>query len=171
LSGCPYQQESNTGAGKPFPLETLKGKVVLIVNTASKCGFTPQYEGLEALYRKISAEYPERFTILGFPCNQFGEQEPGSEDEIQQFCVVNFGVTFPLLRKVNVRGEEEVVEPLFDWIRKNNQGFLDDAEIQWNFEKTLISGSGEIVGRWRSQTTSESLMEVIRGEIGKTSGI
>jgi glutathione peroxidase-family protein len=76
-----------------------------------------------------------------------------------------------LLRKVNVRGEEEVVEPLFDWIRKNNQGFLDDAEIQWNFEKTLISGSGEIVGRWRSQTTSESLMEVIRGEIGKTSGI
>jgi glutathione peroxidase len=116
-----------------------------------KCGFTPQYEGLEALYRELSAEYPERFTILGFPCNQFGEQEPGSEDEIQQFCVLNFGVTFPLLRKVNVRGEEEEVEPLFNWIRKNNQGLLEDAEIQWNFEKTLISGTGEIVGRWRGE--------------------
>ncbi|KAL3428813.1 thioredoxin-like protein [Aspergillus tetrazonus] len=142
-------------AGKPFPLETLKGKVVLIVNTALKCGFTPQYEGLEALYRELSAEYPERFTILGFPCNQFGEQEPGSEDEIQQFCVLNFGVTFPCSEK----------------LMKNNQGLLEDAEIQWNFEKTLISGTGEIVGRWRSQTTPESLKEVIRGEVFKTSGI
>ncbi|CAG7976291.1 unnamed protein product [Penicillium olsonii] len=150
-----------------FPLVTLKGKVVLVVNTASKCGFTPQYQGLEALYREICAESPDKFTILGFPCNQFGEQEPGAGDEIEQFCVVNFGVTFPLLGKVNVRGEE--AEPLFDWIRKNNHELLEDAEIKWNFEKTLISVDGEIVGRWRSQTTPGSLREVIRSEIAKTS--
>lgn len=140
-----------------------KGKVVLVVNTASKCGFTPQFAGLEKLYKSIEEKHPGKFTILGFPCNQFGNQDPGSNDEIQSFCQVNYGVTFPVLGKVDVNGSK--AEPLFEWIKAEKPGLLGVKRVLWNFEKALINGKGEVVGRWRSITKPESLESTILKEI------
>ena len=132
-----------TNRGEPLDLVEKQGSVLLVVNTASKCGFTPQYDGLEELYRR----YGERgFEVLGFPCNQFGGQEPGDSDEIAQFCKVNFGVSFPLMAKVDVNGPG--ASPLFDWLKGEARGVLGSKDIKWNFTKFLIDRDGTVVKRY-----------------------
>ena len=147
--------------GEETPLADYKGKVVLVVNTASKCGFTPQYAGLEALYKKITEKHPKDFTILGFPCNQFSNQDPGSNDEIQEFCQLNYGVTFPVLGKVDVNGD--AADPLFEWLKKEKTGPLGLKRVKWNFEKFLVGRDGKVRARWSSMAKPESL----KGEIEK----
>ncbi|KAJ5674054.1 Glutathione peroxidase-like peroxiredoxin HYR1 [Penicillium macrosclerotiorum] len=151
--------------GQPFPLSELKGKVVLVVNTASKCGFTPQFEGLEKLYKKLKAEYPDDFTILGFPCNQFGGQDPASNDEIQSFCQINYGVSFPVLGKLEVNGDN--ADPLFTWLKEKMPGALGLKRVKWNFEKFLVAADGTVVSRHSSLTKPESLEGAIVKEIQK----
>ncbi|KAF3387567.1 Peroxiredoxin HYR1 [Penicillium rolfsii] len=151
--------------GAPFPLSSLKGKVVLAINTASKCGFTPQFEGLEKLYKELKAEYPEDVEFLGFPCNQFGGQDPGSNDEIQSFCQLNYGVTFPVLGKVDVNGDQAA--PVFSFMKESVPGVLGLKRIKWNFEKFLIAADGKVVDRWSSITKPESLKDAIVKEIEK----
>ncbi|KAK2808747.1 peroxiredoxin hyr1 [Emmonsiellopsis sp. PD_5] len=151
--------------GDPFPLSSLKGKVVLVVNTASKCGFTPQFKSLETLYTSLSTAHPDKFTIIGFPCNQFGSQDPGSNDEIQTFCSVNYGVTFPVLAKVDVNGDKAA--PLWKWLEAEKPGLLGLKRVKWNFEKFLIGADGKVVERWSSVTKPESLKGVIEKEIAK----
>ncbi|OOQ87865.1 Peroxiredoxin HYR1 [Penicillium brasilianum] len=151
--------------GQPFPLSSLKGKVVLAVNTASKCGFTPQFEGLEKLYKELKAEYPEDVEFLGFPCNQFKSQDPGSNDEIQSFCQLNYGVTFPVLGKLDVNGDQAA--PVFTYMKEAMPGTLGLKRVKWNFEKFLIGADGKVVGRWSSLTKPESLKEPIVQAIQK----
>ena len=138
--------------GKKVKLDRYRGKVMLIVNTASKCGFTPQYKGLEALYEKLHGKGLE---ILGFPCNQFLEQEPGTADEIQEFCSVNYGVTFPLFEKIEVNGDNK------DGLYAELEETADVADghtgdIQWNFEKFLVAPGGEVVARFRPTVEPEA---------------
>ena len=131
--------------GNPVALRDYAGKVMLIVNTASKCGFTPQYEGLEALYEK----YRDRgLVVLGFPCNQFGEQEPGSASEIGSFCQKNYGVSFPMFEKIDVNGEG--AHPLYRWLKKSARGILGSERIKWNFTKFLLDRQGRVVDRFGS---------------------
>ena len=144
--------------GKPVKLSRYKGKVLLIVNTASKCGFTPQYKGLEALYQKLHGKGLE---ILGFPCNQFGAQEPGSETEIEQFCELNYGVTFPLFAKVDVNGES--ASPLYKHLKSAKKGVLGFEAIKWNFTKFLVDRKGNVVERYAPQTEPKAL----EADIGK----
>ncbi|KAJ9214392.1 hypothetical protein DTO166G4_4016 [Paecilomyces variotii] len=151
--------------GESFPLSNFKGKVVLAVNTASKCGFTPQFKGLEELYQSIQKKEPGAFTVVGFPCNQFGNQDPGSNDEIQSFCQVNYGVTFPVLGKIDVNGDNAA--PVYTWMKAEQPGMLGLKRIKWNFEKFLISADGKVVGRWASTTKPESLQDTILKEIEK----
>jgi len=137
-----------TNRGEPLDLAEKKGKVLLVVNTASKCGFTPQYDGLEKLYE----QYRDRgFEVLGFPCNQFGNQEPGDADEIAEFCKVNFGVSFPLMQKVDVNGA--AASPLFDWMKGEAPGLMGSKAIKWNFTKFLIDREGKVVRRYAPQDT------------------
>jgi glutathione peroxidase len=129
--------------GETISLAGKAGKVLLVVNTASKCGFTPQYDGLEALWRK----YRDRgFEVVAFPCNQFGGQEPGNAEEIESFCKVNFGVSFPLMAKVEVNGD--AASPLFDWLKTEAPGVLGTKRIKWNFTKFLIGRDGKVVRRF-----------------------
>jgi peroxiredoxin len=151
--------------GQAVPMSEYKGKVVLIVNTASKCGFTPQYEGLEKLYKNVKAQYPEDFTVIGFPCNQFGGQEPGTDDDIQSFCQINYGVTFPIMHKTEVNGDN--AEPLFDWMKKEKPGLMGLKRVKWNFEKFLISREGKVVERWASTAKPEGLESAILAELKK----
>ena len=151
--------------GAEYPLSQHKGKVVLVVNTASKCGFTPQFAGLEALDKKITAKYPDQFVLLGFPCNQFGSQDPGSNDQIQEFCQLNYGVTFPVLGKTDVNGNK--AEPVYEWMKSEKPGLLGLKRIKWNFEKFLIGRDGKVVQRWGSMTKPESLESDIVKEIEK----
>lgn len=132
-----------TNRGEELDLADKKGSVLLVVNTASKCGFTPQYDGLEKLYETYKAK---GFEVLGFPCNQFGGQEPGNADEIAEFCKVNFGVTFPLMEKVEVNGPE--ASPLFDWMKGEAKGLMGTTAIKWNFTKFLIDREGNVVKRY-----------------------
>ena len=145
-------------------LTPYKGKVLLIVNTASKCGFTPQFTGLESLYSEIKASHPDSFTILGFPCNQFASQDPGDDDTIQQFCQVNYGVTFPVLKKIDVNGDK--ADPLWEWMKAEKPGLMGMKRIKWNFEKFLIGKDGKVKGRWASTTKPEALKEPILKELG-----
>ena len=138
--------------GKPVKLDRYKGKVLLVVNTASKCGFTPQYKGLEALYRKW---HDKGFEILGFPCNQFGAQEPGSADEIASFCEVNYGVTFPLFAKIEVNGDGAA--PLYKFLKKEKPGLLGSEAIKWNFTKFLVDRKGNVVERYAPNTEPDAL--------------
>jgi glutathione peroxidase len=139
-----YANQSASLDGQPFDLEGLKGKAVLVVNVASKCGLTPQYTGLEGLQNT----YGDRgFTVLGVPCNQFGGQEPGTAEEISTFCSTSYGVTFPITEKVDVNGQKQ--HPLFRELTATPDAAGDAGEIQWNFEKFLISPTGEVVGRFR----------------------
>jgi peroxiredoxin len=136
-----------------------------VVNTASKCGFTPQFAGLEALHKKITAKYPDQFVLLGFPSNQFGSQDPGSNDQIQEFCQLNYGVTFPVLGKTDVNGDK--AEPVYEWMKGEKSGLLGLKRIKWNFEKFLIGRDGKVVQRWGSMTKPESLESDIVKEIEK----
>ncbi|KAF4982811.1 hypothetical protein FDECE_17439, partial [Fusarium decemcellulare] len=145
--------------GQEVNLADYKGKVVLIVNTASKCGFTPQYAGLEKLWTDIKEKNPDDFVILGFPCNQFGAQEPGTDDEIQNFCQVNYGVTFPIMQKTEVNGDN--TNPLFAWLKEQQPGLLGLKRVKWNFEKFLVGRDGTVKGRWASTTKPESLEKPI----------
>jgi glutathione peroxidase len=138
--------------GEDVSLEKYKGKALLIVNVASQCGFTPQYEGLEKLYRKYSAK---GFEVLGFPCNQFGAQEPGSEQEIKSFCETRFNVTFPMFAKVDVNGKDAA--PLYQYLKKEEKGLLGTEGIKWNFTKFLVDKNGAVVDRFAPTTTPESL--------------
>lgn len=141
--------------GDEFDFNSLKNKVVLIVNTASKCGFTPQFEGLENLYKKYK---DQGFTIIGFPCNQFGGQDPAENSEIASFCQLNYGVTFPMMAKIKVNGKEE--HPLYTYLKSQQGGILGER-IKWNFTKFLISREGEVVARFAPKTKPEE----IEGEI------
>ena len=142
--------------GREVRLADLEGKAFLIVNTASKCGFTPQYKGLEQLWKT----YGERgLRVVGFPCNQFGGQEPGSEEEISEFCELNFGVSFPLFAKVDVNGD--AAHPLFTALKKQAPGVLCSQGIKWNFTKFLVDASGETVIRFAPTTAPEDLSKDI----------
>ena len=144
--------EARSLAGKPVALRDYQGKVLLIVNTASKCGFTPQYQGLEALYRK----YRDRgLEVLGFPCNQFGGQEPGSEAQIAAFCTSKYDVTFPLFAKVDVNGDN--ASPLYRYLKHAKPGLLGTEAIKWNFTKFLVDREGKVVARYAPNDTPESI--------------
>jgi len=138
--------------GTPLDLSRYRGKVLLIVNTASACGFTPQYKGLEAVYRQFQARGAE---VLGFPCNQFGRQERGSEAEIGAFCEKNFGVSFPLFAKIDVNGAE--AHPLFRYLKHAAPGVLGTERIKWNFTKFLVNRDGDVVKRYAPQTKPEAI--------------
>ena len=152
-----YKYNAATLSGEEVGLESWRGRVLVIVNTASECGFTPQYAGLETLYRKLQ---PEGLTVLGFPCNQFGGQEPGNEVEIGAFCQKNYGVTFPMFAKVDVKGPG--AHPLFQYLTQAKKGLLGTESIKWNFTKFLIGRDGEPVARYAPQTKSEELEAPIR---------
>ena len=137
--------------GTDTALSTYADKVVLVVNTASQCGFTPQYKGLESLYQ----QYREQgLVVLGFPCDQFGHQEPGSESDIADFCELNFGVSFPMFSKVEVNGDQ--ADPLYQWLRAQKSGLLGGA-IKWNFTKFLINKQGEVINRYAPTTTPDKI--------------
>jgi glutathione peroxidase len=141
----------NTLDGKPASLNDYEGKAILLVNVASRCGLTPQYEGLERLHER----YAERgFSVVGVPCNQFGGQEPGTADEIQEFCSATYGVTFPLLQKIDVNGEGR--HPLYAELTKTPDAEGNDGDIQWNFEKFLIGADGVVLRRFRPRTEPEA---------------
>ena len=147
-----YDIEIKTLQGQDLTMGEHNGKVVLVVNTASKCGFTPQYAGLEKLHNA----YAERgLVILGFPCNQFGHQEPGSEEEIGEFCQLNYGVTFPMHAKVDVNGK--AAHPLFEHLKKEAPGVLGSKSIKWNFTKFLVDRQGNVVKRYGSKTKPSAL--------------
>lgn len=139
--------------GETLGLDQYRGKVLLIVNTASKCGFTPQYQGLEELYRQFKDKGVE---VLGFPCNQFGAQEPGSADEIGAFCEKNYGVTFPMFAKIDVNGEE--AHPLFKYLKQAAPGLMGTEAIKWNFTKFLVKKDGSVYKRYAPQTEPKELV-------------
>lgn len=144
--------------GKEQKLDRYKGKVMLIVNVASKCGFTPQYEGLEALYEKM---HDRGLEVLGFPCNQFGAQEPGTEKEIETFCELNYGVTFPLYAKIDVNGNKTA--PLYKHLKQEKPGLLGSEAIKWNFTKFLVDRNGTVVERYAPNVEPQA----IAGDIEK----
>ncbi|QSR24196.1 glutathione peroxidase [Nocardioides aromaticivorans] len=146
--------------GKPVDLSSYDGKVVLVVNTASKCGFTPQYKGLQ----ELQDTYGDRgFEVLGFPCDQFGHQEPADEEEIAAFCERNYGVTFPMFAKIDVNGDD--AHPLFQWLKKEEGGLLGGG-IKWNFTKFLIGRDGQVIDRFAPTTKPEKLTGDIEKALG-----
>tara|TARA_Y100000994_G_scaffold83183_1_gene68449 strand:+ start:43 stop:528 length:486 start_codon:yes stop_codon:yes gene_type:complete len=147
-----YEHAITLNNGEQTTLEQYKGKVLLIVNTASKCGFTPQYEGLESLYNKYN---DKGFEILGFPCDQFGHQEPGSDEDIAQFCSLNFGVSFPLFKKTNVNGPD--ANPLFEELKNEAPGLLGTKRIKWNFTKFLVNAQGKVLKRYAPTVKPEAI--------------
>ena len=152
----------SAGAGdEPVCLEKYRGQVLLIVNTASQCGFTPQYKGLEALYRAYRGR---GFAVLGFPCNQFGGQEPGDAAEIGAFCERNYGVSFPIFAKVKVNGAG--ADPLFDFLKREKPGLLGLKSIRWNFTKFLVDRAGNVTGRYGPGTRPERLAATIEDLLG-----
>ncbi len=144
--------------GKDVSLGDWRGKVMLIVNTASKCRFTYQYQGLEALHRDYAAR---GLVVLGFPCNQFRQQEPGDAAQIANFCSLTYDVSFPMFAKMDVNGEN--AHPLYTWITKEKRGFLGSSRIKWNFTKFLVDRSGKVVGRFSPTTKPEALRAAIEG--------
>lgn len=142
-----YDFRVETINGEPFDLSSLKGKKVLVVNTASKCGLTPQYEGLQALYTKYGGD---NFTIIGFPANNFMGQEPGSNEEIQEFCQSNYGVEFPMMSKISVKGDD--IHELYKWLTSKDQNGVMDSEVSWNFQKYLIDENGNLVDMMSPRT-------------------
>jgi glutathione peroxidase len=151
-----YDFKVKTIQGEETTLAEYKGKVLLIVNVASKCGYTPQYDGLEILYKKYK---DKGLVVLGFPCNQFGSQEPGSETEIHNFCRVNFGVTFPMFSKINVNGADTHL--LYRYLKSEQTGILGTEAIKWNFTKFLIDKEGNVVERFGSSTTPSELEDKV----------
>ena len=151
--------------GSPASLAAYAGKVLLIVNTASKCGFTPQYEGLEALHK----EFGDRVTILGFPCNQFGKQEPGDASEIATFCALTYDVTFPVLAKIEVNGD--AADPLFKHLKNEKPGVLGTKAIKWNFTKFVVDKDGKVVSRHAPTDKPESLRATLVKLVGETHAV
>lgn len=147
-----YSFQVKSAVNETIPLEKYKGQVVLVVNVASKCGFTPQYRGLEELYKKYQSQ---GFTILGFPSNQFGAQEPGSNEEIQNFCKLNYDVSFPVLSKIDVNGEKS--DPLYTWLKESAPGILGIEAIKWNFTKFLVGKNGEVLKRYAPNTEPKDI--------------
>ena len=143
--------------GSELPLASLAGQVILVVNVASRCGFTPQYTGLEALYRELG---PEGLVILGFPCDQFGHQEPGDAEEIARFCSLDYPVSFPIMAKCEVNGEQ--AHPFYQWLKKEKPGLLGLENVKWNFTKFLIGRDGQVVDRFAPITKPENLVAPIR---------
>lgn len=135
-----YDFKVKTLEGDDFSLSTLKGKKVMVVNTASKCGFTPQYEQLEAIYKQYGGD---DFVIIGFPANNFMRQEPGTADEIREFCTKNYGVTFPMMAKISVKGDD--MAPLYQWLTQKEKNGVEDSKVKWNFQKYLIGEKGKLV--------------------------
>jgi glutathione peroxidase len=153
-----YDIETKLLEGDPIALSEFKGKALLIVNVASRCGFTPQYEGLQAMYEK----YKDRgLEILGFPCNQFLAQEPGTEEEIREFCSSRYSVSFPIFRKIDVNGDDR--HPLYEILTSKPDADGNAGDVQWNFEKFLVSPEGDVVGRYRTMITPDDAKLV--GEI------
>ena len=153
-----YDFETTSIEGKPAHLSTQRGKVLLVVNTASKCGFTPQFAGLEDLWK----EYRDKgLVVLGFPSNQFGSQDPGSNDEIASFCEMNYGVSFPMMAKVDVNGDK--AHPLWKWLTAEAPGILGTQSIKWNFTKFLVGKDGKVVKRFAPNDSPQSL----KGDIEK----
>ncbi|CAI4055938.1 hypothetical protein SKDZ_02G3500 [Saccharomyces kudriavzevii ZP591] len=157
-----YELECQDKKGEIFKFDQLKGKVVLIVNVASKCGFTPQYKDLEALYQKYQGK---GFIILGFPCNQFGKQEPGSDEQITEFCQLNYGVTFPIMKKIEVNGSN--ADPVYNYLKSQKSGLLGFKGVKWNFEKFLVDRNGNVVQRYSSLTKPSSLDQEIQSLLSK----
>ena len=143
--------------GRDIPLSEYRGKIVLVVNCASNCGFTPQYEGLQKLHETYSEK---GLVILGFPCNQFGSQEPGDENSIQEFCQVNYGVTFQMFAKVDVNGRN--ADPLFKYLKKTQKGLLGSEKIKWNFTKFLVNREGKVVARFAPTVKPKDLVGKIK---------
>ncbi len=156
-----YDFKVQTIDGEDFDLSTLKGKKVLVVNTASKCGFTPQYEDLQKLYEKYKSK---DFVIIGFPANNFMNQEPGSNQEIMQFCSTNYGVTFPMMAKISVKGDD--IHPLYQWLTDKDQNRVMDSNVKWNFQKYMIDEEGNLVDMASSRTNplDEQIINWIEGK-------
>ncbi|MGB6974447.1 MAG: glutathione peroxidase [Terracidiphilus sp.] len=155
-TGTVYGYSAETIGGEAMSLESFRGTVLLIVNTASQCGFTPQYEGLEKLYRT----YKDRdFTVLGFPCNQFGEQEPGTAKQIEAFCEKKYGVSFPIFARVEVNGAG--AHPLYRFLKREQPGMLGTEGIKWNFTKFLVDRTGRVHARYAPRVTPEKLTEPV----------
>jgi glutathione peroxidase len=150
--------------GKELPLSGFKGKALLIVNTASACGLTPQYDGLETLQKRYAEQ---GFSVLGFPCNQFGAQEPGTEEEIASFCSTNYGVSFPLFQKIDVNGA--AAHPLYRFLKASAPGGAGDEPIEWNFAKFLVDGGGAVVKRFSPRTEPAALAADIEALIARQS--
>ena len=151
-----YNHSCNDNFGNLQNLSAFEGQALLIVNTASKCGFTPQYNGLQELQEKFK---DSGFSVLAFPCNQFGGQEPGSSEEIQEFCTVNYGINFPIFEKVDVKGED--AHPLFKYLTSEKKGLLGSESIKWNFTKFLINKEGKPIARFAPNTTPEKISKEI----------
>lgn len=151
-----YDFEAKLLTGKTVSMKEFKGKTILVVNTASKCGLTPQYEGLEVLYQKYKNQ---NFVILGFPCNQFGSQEPGNSEDIQEFCSINYGVSFPIFEKIDVNGDQ--AHPIFKYLKKELKGFLVN-KIKWNFTKFVIDKNGIPFKRFAPTTKPENIEETLQ---------
>ncbi len=147
-----YQFSATNIKGQDIRLSEYDGKVMLIVNTASKCGFTPQFEGLEGLYKELA---PKGLAILGFPCNQFGSQDPGANGQIEEFCQLNYGVSFPMFSKVDVNGSN--AHPLYAYLKNEARGLLGSKTIKWNFTKFLVGRDGEVVKRYASTDKPEAI--------------
>ena len=157
-----YEFSAKTIDGREVSMKDFEGKVLLIVNTASKCGFTPQYSGLEALHKKYG---PKGFAVLGFPCNQFGAQEPGDAAEIANFCKLTYDVDFPLFAKVDVNGDS--AHPLFQMLKKQAPGLLGSETIKWNFTKFLVDKKGNVLERFAPATKPEALGSLIEKQLAK----
>jgi glutathione peroxidase len=160
LSKSVYEFSAKSVKGEEESLDRYRGKVLLIVNTASHCGFTPQYKGLEELYKRYK---DQGFEVLGFPCNQFGAQEPGSEAEIASFCELNYGVSFPLHAKIDVNGDQ--THPLFDHLKREAPGLLGSKSIKWNFTKFLVDKQGQVVKRFGPRDTPAELAPEIEQQL------
>jgi glutathione peroxidase len=156
-----YDFTATTSNGVQQALRSYEGQVLLIVNTASKCGFTPQYKGLQELHEQFNGK---GFSVLAFPCNQFANQEPGANDEIQAFCSTNYDVTFPVFAKVDVNGPE--THPLFEYLKRSAPGILHSEAIKWNFTKFLVNRNGEVVERYAPKTVPSAIAKDIEKLIG-----
>ncbi|MCC5813661.1 MAG: glutathione peroxidase [Leptospira sp.] len=156
MSNSIYDFTVNNNKGEEVSLADYKGKALLIVNTASKCGFTPQYEGLQQVYDKYK---DQGFEVLAFPCNQFGSQEPGTDSDIQSFCNLNYSTKFPLFKKIDVNGEN--AHPLFNFLKEQAPGLMGLKDIKWNFTKFLVDKNGKVLKRYASITKPESIQKDI----------
>ena len=151
-----YDFETKSIQGDAIPLSTYSDKVLLIVNTASQCGFTPQFKGLENLHKALS---PKGLVVLGFPCNQFGSQDPGSNADIETFCLSNYGVSFQMMEKIDVNGNK--AHPLYTWLKEEAPGILGSERIKWNFTKFLVGRNGQVIKRYAPQDNPESISKEI----------